>query len=464
MPPSNPDTMPVPQHRPLDDAAGAVIDTPWSIGADEVLSAAGTTGAGRSTAQVEALLDRHGPNELTAQPPTPLWRRFVDQFRSVLIGLLVLGAAGAAAVGDIKDAIVITVVLVINAMLGVVQESRAERSLDALRSMLTPTAKVRRDGKIREVDATLLVPGDVVLLEAGDRVPADGRVVVAYDVSADESSLTGESMAVHKFTEPVESGTALGDRSSMLWMNTTLTRGRAEIVVTATGMSTEMGRIAALLASADDVETPLAKQLDGLGKRLAMVAGAAMLAYLGVGMLRGETFREMIGSAIGLAVAAVPEGLPAVVTVTLSLGVHHVAKRGAVVKNLASVETLGSTSTICSDKTGTLTMNRMTAVELQGFGERLDPVAGHDLRGTPWQRLIEAASLASDAVVDDSGPDRVSVGDPTEVGIVELAADQHLDIAPYASSTPASPRCRSTRPASSWWWSSTPGKAGRSCW
>ena len=418
-----------------DTAPPGGVVAPWATPVDEVVSQLGSTSAGLSDADAAQRLDRFGPNRLASTPPTPLWKRFIDQFRSVLVAVLAVGAVLAAAVGDLKDAIVIGSVLVINAILGVVQEARAERSLDALKAMLSATARVRRGGEVHDVDADSLVPGDIVLLEAGDRVPADARVLLCIDGEADESSLTGESLAVDKTDESVDdAGAPLGDRSCMVWMNTTITRGRIEAVVTATAMSTEMGRIADLLTSADDTETPLARQLDGLGKRLAGVAGVAMVTYLVVGLARGDKLSDIIGSAIGLAVAAVPEGLPAVVTVTLALGVHQVAKHGAIAKTLSSVETLGSTSVICSDKTGTLTMNRMSAVEVQVGGERHEVTDATTASVTALptvKSVLETATLASDAVVTIGGNgdgvgDR-EVGDPTEVGVVRLAARSGID-------------------------------------
>mgnify|MGYP000863942170 CR=1 FL=1 len=424
------------QTRP-DGRPSPTTDAPaWTLESEVVSEQLGTDRSeGLSSAEVAHRLATFGPNRLAEKPSTPLWRRFIDQFKSVLILLLAIGAVAAAAVGDVKDAIVIASVLVINAILGTVQEARAENSLDALKAMLSATARVRRDGSLHDIDATELVPGDVISLEAGDRVPADARILASYDGEADESSLTGESMAVDKREAAIaKAEVPLGDRNNMIWMNTTITRGRVEAVVTATAMDTEMGRIAELLNTADQTETPLARQLDGLGKRLAVVAGFAMVLYLVVGMSRGETLEEIIGSAIGLAIAAVPEGLPAVVTVTLALGVSQVAKHNAIVKNLASVETLGSTSVICSDKTGTLTMNRMSAVELQSAGQRHEITTDGDsvdIDAASFDEprirdLLELAVLSSDAIVT-LGEGARDVGDPTEVGIVRLAAQVGID-------------------------------------
>ena len=438
---STPMTTPTPSAEPTPEPHANRPDAPpgtawWTSTPTDVIDRLGADArSGLTAAEAAERLATYGPNRLASPPPTPLWRRFVDQFRSVLVGLLALGALAAALVGDLKDAIVIASVLVINAILGVVQEARAERSLDALRAMLSATARVRRGGQTLDVDAADLVPGDIVLLEAGDRIPADARILVCIDGEADESSQPGESSGVHKPGVAVERADApLGDRSCMVWMNTTVTRGRIEAIVVATAMETEMGRIADLLTTAETTETPLARQLDGLGKRLAGVAGVAMVTYLGVGLARGEAISDIIGSAIGLAVAAVPEGLPAVVTVTLALGVHQVAKHGAIVKNLSSVETLGSTSVICSDKTGTLTMNRMSAVEVQLAGDRIEVATSAD--GTASgdgldaaDRLLEVATLASDAVVTiGDGTDGSEVGDPTEIGVVRLAAQRGVDV------------------------------------
>ena len=411
--------------------------TPWvQPVADVVRDHAADPTAGLSAEEAARRLASVGPNRLADAPRTPMWRRFIDQFRSVLVGVLAAGAALAGLVGDLKDTIVIGTVLVINAVLGMVQEFRAERSLDALRAMLAPTARVRRNGQLLEIGADELVPGDIVLLEAGDRVPADARIALAADANTDESALTGESLPVDKSAQPVADAHApLGDRTSMVWMNTTVTRGRIEAVVTATAMSTEMGRLAALLHSATETDTPLQQQLEGLGKRLALIAGGAMVVYATLGLARGDTLGGIASSAIALAVAAVPEGLPAVVTVTLALGVGSLARHGAIVKRLGSVETLGSTSVICSDKTGTLTMNAMSARDITLGGDRYEieshgPLPLDDSRLTG--PLFEALVLASDAAVD--GDD--AVGDPTEVGLVRLAARSGIDLADLRAARP----------------------------
>jgi Ca2+-transporting ATPase len=387
-------------------------------------------GRGLEAGEVAARLARHGRNELAEVSRRPPWQLFVDQFRNVLIAVLVGAAVLAGLVGDFKDTIVITVVLLINAVLGFVQENRAERSLAALRQMLVATARARRHGVVTDVPAAELVPGDVVLVEAGDRVPADGRIVAAHSLEVDESSLTGESSPVPKGTAASPADAPLADRAGMAYMNTVVTRGRGEVVVTATGMGTEIGHLAGLLQATVDHRTPLQEQLHVLGKRLAVAAGVAVAAFFALGLLRGGSVADTVLSSVALAVAAIPEGLPAVVTVTLAVGVHQMAKRGAIVKRLSSVETLGATTVICSDKTGTLTLNQMTAraVVVAGHrssvsGEGYGGDGGIDGGGAALDDLLEAAVLCNDSRIDGS----TLVGDPTEGALVALASKAGFD-------------------------------------
>jgi len=379
---------------------------------------------GLDPSAVSVRLATYGPNELAEAPRRSPWRLFADQFRNLLIVVLAGAAVLAGLVGDLKDTVVIAVVLLVNAVLGFVQENRAERSLAALRQMLVATARVRRDGLATDVAAPALVPGDVVLVEAGDRIPADGRIVTAHSLEIDESTLTGESTPVAKTiaTSPIHA--PLAERIGMAHMNTVVTRGRGEVMITATGMSTEIGHLAGLLQATPTHRTPLQEQLDVLGKRLAVAAGVAVTAFFVLGLLRGGSLADTVLSSVALAVAAIPEGLPAVVTVTLAVGVHQLAKRGAIVKRLASVETLGATTVICSDKTGTLTLNQMTARAVAVGGHRLG-VTGEgygsdgsiDGSGPALDALLEAAVLCNDSRVDGS----VLVGDPTEGALVALA-------------------------------------------
>ena len=444
--------------EPQSASAPATAEERWSgppayaLDPDAVASLLGVDPAtGLSASDVAERTERFGLNQLAEAPRRPSWLRFLDQFNNVLVYILIGAAAVSAAVGDLKDPIVIGVVLLINAILGYVQESRADDALAALKQMLEVVVRVRRDGELREVPAAQLVPGDVVLLEAGDRIPADGRFVEAASLSVDESTLTGESVPVDKTTDPVhvEPGAEvpLAERSNCGYMNTTVARGRAELVVTDTGMTTQVGRLAGLLGEAEDTETPLQVQLDKLGKRLALIAGVAVLAVFVVGLLQGDDPGEAVLGAVALAVAAIPEGLPAVVTVTLAIGVSRMARERAIVKRLASVETLGSTTVICSDKTGTLTLNQMTATEavaggrdyrIEGLGYGSagsvapdDPAALADL-----QRALAVGVLCNDAVVHEADGAAELIGDPTEGALVVAARKAGLDPAAVREGAP----------------------------
>ncbi|OQA34417.1 MAG: Calcium-transporting ATPase 1 [Betaproteobacteria bacterium ADurb.Bin341] len=404
---------------------------PWHAESTEVVARRLEADAmgGLKAAEAATRLAKYGRNRLTEKPPLPAWRRFVDQFKSALIGVLVLAAVVASFVGDFKDSIVILVVVVFNAVLGFYQEARAEKSLAALKNMLAQKARVRRDGIKVELAADELVPGDLVLLEAGDKVPADGRLIAAHSLEIDESTLTGESHAVAKITGVVEDAhAALAERANMAFMNTVVTRGRAELLVTTTGMQTEMGRIAGMMQEDDEALTPLQVQLDGLGKRLAMIAGFVVALIFVLALLRGEALASAMLTAITLAVAAIPEGLPAVVTVTLALGMRRMAGQRAIVKRLAAVETLGCTTVICSDKTGTLTLNQMTAraffyqgrrfaVEGEGY-EGEGRILAEDGSALPeLSVLLRPAALCNDSRIRGGQ----LIGDPTEGALVALA-------------------------------------------
>ncbi len=326
---------------------------------------------GLDSAEAERRLTHAGPNRLKEPAPRPVWLKFIDQFKSLLILILILAAGLAFVVGDLKDTIVILVVVVFNAILGFYQEHRAEQSLASLKNMLALHARVRRDGSKHEIAADTVAPGDIILLEAGDRIPADGRLLECHQLEIDEAALTGESHAVAKQVEPLSDPEAvLAERVNLVFMNTVVTRGRAECLVTATGMNTEMGRIAGLIETAPENATPLQIQLDRLGKRLAAIAGVVVGLIFALALYQGQPLAYAALTAITLAVAAIPEGLPAVVTVTLALGMRRMAAQRAIVKRLAAVETLGCTSVICSDKTGTLTLNQMTARALYYHGRR----------------------------------------------------------------------------------------------
>ncbi len=420
---------------------------PWAIAADAALARFDTTLQGLTEAEARQRLERHGPNRLRGKPPRPAWLKFLDQFRNFLVIVLLGAAVLAGAVGDLKDAIVIAIVVLLNATLGFFQEHRAEAALAALKNMLAPIARVRRDGQAALIPAVDLVPGDILLLEAGDRIPADARVLHAHAAEVAEAALTGESHAVAKSPDAVPEKSALAERRGMVFMNTVVTRGRIEAVVVATGMRTEMGKIANLLAAAAESATPLQVQLDQLGKRLAVIAGVVVTLIFVIGILRGDDLVTTAMTAIALAVAAIPEGLPAVVTVTLALGMHRMAKRNAIVKKLAAVETLGCTTVICSDKTGTLTLNQMTARRVFTLGRRF-AVGGEGYEGVgeiaaedgppsgqpppDWARLLLPAALCSDSRIRDGE----LIGDPTEGALLALAAKGGVDAEALAERSP----------------------------
>ncbi len=378
--------------------------------------------------------EKFGPNRLKEIPPQSPWLLFFDQFKGFLILVLIGAAVLAAAIGNLGDAAVILVVVIINAVLGFSQEYRAEKSLAALKKMLAPTAEARRDGQTVILSADELVPGDIVLLGPGDRVPADGRVIAAHDFEVDESSLTGESHTVGKQVDPLAGhDIPLAERANLFFMNTIVTRGRAEMVITATGMHTELGLLADILGHAKESPTPLQMQLDGLGRRLALIAGIVVTFMLIAGLLRGEPWVMMIMTAIALAVASIPEGLPAVVTVTLAIGLQRMARDQAIVKRLAAVETLGCTSVICTDKTGTLTVNQMTARRLYFSGQHLQVSGeGYDTAGEiigdnasvpDLQPLLMPIALCNDAQLRSGQV----IGDPMEGALLALASKGGVD-------------------------------------
>jgi Ca2+-transporting ATPase len=381
--------------------------------------------------------EQYGPNQLAAEAKEPGWRAFLRQYQD-LMQLVLLGAAiiSMAALQEFSTGVVIIALTVVNAVLGLSQEGKAAASVEALRKMLIIKARVRRGGQIVEIPAEELVPGDIVTFEAGDRIAADGRLLVAASLEIEEAALTGESTPVAKELSPVTGEeVALGDRVDLAFMNTEVTRGRGEMVVTATGMSTEVGHISGMLSKVGQEKTPLTRQLDQLTVLITIAAAAALVVVIVIGLLRDQDFDELFLLAISLAIAAIPTGLPAVVTTMLSLGTQALAQVGAIVKRLRSVETLGSTSAICSDKTGTLTLNQMTARELVVAGRRYHvdgegystegkilKVAG-DADG-PLDLFLAPMALTNDASVRDGE----MIGDPTEGALVVLAAKGGLDV------------------------------------
>ncbi|MGZ5043145.1 MAG: HAD-IC family P-type ATPase, partial [Methylobacter sp.] len=406
-----------------------------TLSIEDVVAAQGTDpDTGLNQASVADRQNRHGLNRLAEKPPRPVWHLLLSQFKSALILVLIVAAIVSASIGDLSDGAVILVVVAINALLGFYQEFQAEKSLAALKSMLALQTEVRRDGRTVQLPAEQLVPGDIVILEPGDKIPADGRIIASHGLEVDESALTGESVPVAKHAQPLgHAALPLAERGNMLFMNNAVTRGRAEMVVTATGMDTEIGKLAGLLADDKDRDTPLQIQLDSLGKRLALIALAIIALLFATALWRGEPLIQTAFTAIALAVAAIPEGLPAVVTVTLALGMHRMARQRAIVKRLAAVETLGCTTVICTDKTGTLTVNQMTARSIFYKGKNyIVSGEGYDVAGE-----IASADQAADDLADLLLPlalcnnghvqDKQAVGDPMEAALLVLAGKGGID-------------------------------------
>ena len=386
---------------------------------------------GLTSAEAARRLQRDGPNELETSSGRSLWRLLWEQLSAPLVVMLIVAAVISTVVGDTRDAIAILMIVIFNAVLGFRQERKAETAMAALKKLAVPTVRVRRDGHVQECSLESLVRGDVVVLEAGNRIPADGRLLESANLQVQESALTGESTPVEKQATSVlsDDDLPLGDRSNMVYHSTTVTRGRGSFVVTETGMSSEIGHIARMLQSVEAEATPLQKRLAQLGKALGAGAITIALIIAILGLVRGEPLRQMLLTAVSVAVAAVPEGLPAVVTIALALGAERMLKRHALMRHLPAVETLGSVTTICSDKTGTLTENRMTVTTASLFAEELATVDLEEFSNKVphddglWLLLLGGA-LCNDAV---RGGDGEALGDPTETALIVAAAHQGLD-------------------------------------
>jgi Ca2+-transporting ATPase len=394
-------------------------------------------GRGLDPDEVGRRRSRYGVNKLAESEKEPGWRAFLRQYQD-LMQLVLIGAAivSVAALNEWHTALIVFAVTLLNAILGLRQEGKAAESVAALQRMLVVKAHVRRNGEVLDIPAEELVPGDVILFEAGDKVPSDGRLLVAASLEIEEAALTGESTPVPKTVAPVgEEVEALSDRVCMAYMNSTVTRGRGEMVVTATGMSTEVGRISGMLSAVEQEKTPLTRQLDQLTIVVASMAGISLVFVIVLGLAHGDDVDQLFLIGISVAVAAIPTELPAVVTSMLSIGTRSLALKGAIVKHLRSVETLGSTSAICTDKTGTLTLNQMTARVLSVVGRRYSvegegySTVGRILRvagdsDVPMEPFLLPMALANDASVSDGE----IVGDPTEAALVVLAAKGGLDV------------------------------------
>ena len=406
----------------------------YTQGVEEVLKSLDTSVDGLSTAQAKERLDAYGYNELDEGEKRSLLSKFIDQFKDLMIIILLVAAALSIITEGrhgLTDACIIFAVVVLNAAFGVYQEGQAEAAIEALKNMSSPMARVRRDGNVVEIDSRELVPGDIVLLEAGDVVPADMRLIEAASLKIEESALTGESVPVEKnITETVEAEAGIGDRVNMCYQNSNVTYGRGTGVVTNTGMYTEVGKIADMLANADESQTPLKQSLEQLSKTLTyLIIAIALVTFLVSVFIRGEQPLEGLMVAVALAVAAIPEGLPAIVTILLSLGTTSLAKRNAIVRKLPAVETLGSTEIIASDKTGTLTMNQMTVEKVYTNGQlqNADTELGAD------NTTLRIMTFANDTKVD---PDGKLIGDPTETALVQFGLDHNFDVREVLKSEP----------------------------
>ena len=378
---------------------------------------------GLSSDEVEKRLAKYGLNELAQQKQKGLWSIFFDQFKSSMVVILLIAAIISAILGitngeGLIETFIILAILVVNAIIGTVQERKAQSSLESLKKMSAPQSKVLRNGDVEEIYSPNVVPGDIVVLDTGDIVPADMRLIESSNLKIQESALTGESVPVEKHTKILEGNDiSLGDRSNMAFSTCIVTYGRGKGVIVGTGMDTEVGKIADMLQSTDTTETPMSKRLGQLGKVLGYVALVICAVIFIVGLLYGNNWLEMLMMAVSLAVAAIPEGLQIVATIVLSIGVQRLVKMNAIVRTLPSVETLGSTTVICSDKTGTLTQNKMTVIEGWTSGSRID------LNNAPLPEqlsdderlMIESSVLCTDAhlkMMPDGS--HQNAGDPTE--------------------------------------------------
>ncbi|MBR2884561.1 MAG: cation-translocating P-type ATPase [Clostridia bacterium] len=406
--------------------------TPYSQKVNELLSELNTDGhSGLSSAEALMRKGKYGENKLREKKKKTTMQRFLDQFKDAMILILIAAAIISFVVvcveknwGELFEPALIVLIVILNAVMGVYQEGKAEKALDALKNMSAPHARVIRDGEEKIIDAYELVPGDVIRLEAGDFVPADARLLHSAGLKSEESALTGESVPSEKdYQTEVKDGAPLGDRHNMVYSGCSITYGTATAVVTATGMDTEMGKIANMLDNEEDGQTPLQQKLAQLGKYLGIVALAACAIIFVVGLANGIPVLEIFMTAVSLAVSAIPEGLPAIVTIVLSIGVQRMVKKNALIRKLPAVETLGGASVICSDKTGTLTQNRMTLTKayVEGY---LDPenISNNNTEGI--RKLLMYGTLCCDGSVVFHGDEEQHIGDPTETAIV-LAAHKN---------------------------------------
>jgi len=381
---------------------------------------------GLSEEEVITRREKYGSNELEGKKSITLFQRFINQFKNFMVIILLVAAIVSGALGEYKDTIIIAAIVLLNAILGLVQENKAEESLKALKDMSKPTAKILRNGNILEINSGEIVPGDILILEAGDYIAADGILIESASLKVEESALTGESVPVDKDLEiPQGKDIPIGDRKNMVYSTSLVTNGRGKVIVTETGMDTEIGKIAKMIESQEDLETPLQKKLDQLGKYLGIIALAVCGVIFLVGYFQGRGVFEMFMLAVSLAVAAIPEGLPAIVTIVLSLGVQRMIKKNAIIRKLPAVETLGTASVICSDKTGTLTQNKMTVTKVYTYNKLIDS-KDVNIEDKDEELAVMTGLMCNDSSIEEDDGEKKAIGDPTEIALIVLGRDKGL--------------------------------------
>lgn len=377
---------------------------------------------GLNTEEVNKRIETYGENALKKEKGQTLLVKFINQFKNFMVIILIIAALVSGFLGELKDSIIIMIVVVLNAVLGLVQENKAEKSLEALKNMTTPLAKVIRNSELIQIKSPEIVPGDIVILESGDYVPADGRILQSSSLKVEESALTGESLPVDKNTKiPEGDNVPLGDRKNMVYSTSMIIHGRGKILVTSTGMDTEIGKIAKLLETQEKLRTPLQLKLEELGKYLGILALSVCVVIFLIGFFQGRPALDMFMLAVSLAVAAIPEGLPAIVTIVLSLGVQRMIKKNAIIRRLPAVETLGTASIICSDKTGTLTQNKMTATKIYTYNSSIDTNKTIETDDIAINMVIDIGLLCNDSSISEEDGEKKAIGDPTEIALVVLA-------------------------------------------
>ena len=400
----------------------------YQLNSKEVIDCFKTPNSGLSKNDVNSLMEKYGKNELAGTKAKSSLMLFLEQFKDFLVIILLIAATVSAVLGDIESSVVIFAVVTGNSILGAVQQKKAEKSLNSLRDMSTPTAKVIRDGSIQVISSKDVLPGDLLVVEAGDFVCADGRIIESASLQINESQLTGESLSVEKTTDKIEGEASLGDRKNMAYSGSFVTYGRGKILVTETGMSTEVGKIASLLNSAKQKATPLQESLDKFGKKLAAAIIAICIVIFILRIYQGSPFSEAFMFAIALAVAAIPEALSSIVTIVLAFSTQKMVKENAIIRKLQAVEGLGSVSIICSDKTGTLTQNKMTVREYYANGKSFK--SDQKENSGIFEKLMLSCVLCNDSTVKDGK----EIGDPTETALIKFASDNGYNFEEIRSS------------------------------